>query len=541
MRLTDLPAPATNTSIAVTDAGMPATNAATTNLAAHAGQLPFYDFSNRETSAKVFVVLVCLVVGYGIMLWLGRWLKRKHGVPLRWPYHLFAVSVAAYAPAKLLDIHFLYRRELGALMCILGAGFVITLIDRYVWDLHFNQRHRIKVPRFLNQVGALLVFIAAGIVILGLGYHLDFKPFLLAPGILAVMVGVAAQSLLSNIIAGISLQASKAFRDSDWILIGDQYAQVIDINWRSTRLRTIDDISIEVPNSDIAKQTIVNLNLPTRRHAMHLSIKLDASVPPTRVKDVLLHACSNAKGVMPEPKPHVFLKTFGDYAVDYDIKFWMDDHNLYNDVCDAIYTNLWYGLHRHGIKVPFPIRTVQLERPARSKEEEVQTAARLILRQQPLFESLSDNQLDALLPRGRIVHFGRDEKIIQQGENGDSMFILVAGEANVVVDRSGFPTHVASLHGGDCFGEMSLLTGERRTATILAHTDCEVVEIGKPVLAKSLKENPELLSKLSELLAKRQMETEGILAANTQPTVIEARRAEYASGFVHKLKVFFQL
>ena len=84
---------------------------------------------------------------------------------------------------------------------------------------------------------------------------------------------------------------------------------------------------------------------------------------------------------------------------------------------------------------PIPTRTVQVERPARDKQLEVQTAARIILRQQPLFRCLSDEQLDALLPRGRVVHFGRDEKLIQQGDSGDSMFILVDGEASVVVER----------------------------------------------------------------------------------------------------------
>ena len=116
---------------------------------------------------------------------------------------------------------------------------------------------------------------------------------------------------------------------------------------------------------------------------MRIPVNIEYSIPPTRVKDILLHASSNAKGVAPEPKPQVFLKNFGDYAIEYEIKFWMDDHNLYNDVCDAIRTNIWYGLHRHGIKIPFPIRTVHLERTSRTKEEEVQTAARLMLRQKP--------------------------------------------------------------------------------------------------------------------------------------------------------------
>jgi small-conductance mechanosensitive channel len=503
--------------------------------------MEFLDMSDADPSKKLLVVLISLLIGYSIMLWLGRWLKRRHGVPLRWTYHIFAVCFVIYVPARLLQIHFPYRRELAAATCILGAGFVVTLIDRYVWDLYFKQRHRIKLPRFLDQLSAVLVFATAIVVILALGYQMDFKAFFLAPGVLAIMIGVAAQPILGNIVAGVSLQAGKSVKEGDWIFVDNQYAQIIDINWRCTRLRNLDDVAMDVPNVDIAKQIVINLNLPTRRHAMRIPVNIDYSVPPTRVKDILLHASSNARGVAGDPKPQVFLKNFGESAVEYEIRFWMDDHNLYNEVCDAIRTNVWYGLHRHGIKIPFPIRTVHLERTARTKEEEVQTAARLMLREQPLFKSLSDNQLDALLPRGRVIHFGRDEKIIQQGDNGDSMFILVAGEANVVVERNGSPNHVASLRNGDCFGEMSLLTGERRSATILAHTDCEVVEIGKPILAKSLKENPDLLNKLSELLAKRQMETEGILAANVKPTVIEAKRAEYTNGFVNKLRIFFQL
>ena len=111
------------------------------------------------------------------------------------------------------------------------------------------------------------------------------------------------------------------------------------------------------------------------------------------------------------------------------------------------------------------------------------------------------------------MHFGRDEKLIQQGDDGDSMFVLVDGQATVVVKGNSGATPVAFLRSGDCFGEMSLLTGERRRATVIAQTDCEVVEIGKAVLARSLKEHPALLAQLSELLARRQLETEGILAA----------------------------
>jgi CRP-like cAMP-binding protein len=272
-----------------------------------------------------------------------------------------------------------------------------------------------------------------------------------------------------------------------------------------------------------------------------VSVGIDYSAPPSRVKDVLLHATSNAKGVLPEPKPKVYLKNFGDSSIDYEIKFWIDDHLFYNDVSDSVRTNVWYSLQRHGIKIPFPIRTVQIERPARSKQQEAQSIARQILRQQPLFKSFSDDQLDALLPRGQLTSFGRGEKLIEQGANGESMFILVKGEANVVVRRNGFETHVASLNSGDCFGEMSLLTGEKRSASVIAKSDCEVVEIGKPILANSLKENPELLEKISALLAQRQLENDGAIAALNDTSVVRAKQTEYQTTFIDRLRVFFEL
>ena len=121
------------------------------------------------------------------------------------------------------------------------------------------------------------------------------------------------------------------------------------------------------------------------------------------------------------------------------------------------------------------------------------------------------------------------------------MFILVAGEANVVVERNGVARRVASLGAGECFGEMSLLTGERRSETVIAQTDCEVVEIAKPILATSLKEHPELLKQLSELLAKRQMENEGVLSADSSDTRFKAQETKYDAGFLDKLRGFFKL
>lgn len=476
------------------------------------------------------------------MVLLGRQLKRKHGVRLGWLYHFFSLGFAIYLPAVLLELDWPFIHHVGAATVVFGAVFLVSLVDRYVWELYFKQQHQAEIPKFLPEVVRLAIVVIAVLVVLQKGYGLQIYEKITTPGGIAIIIlGLAMQDSLGNIIAGMTLQVGQPYKHGDWLLVDNRYAEVIEINWRATRLRTTEDILFEIPHRQMAAQTIVNLNRPVRRHAMRIAVGIEYSAPPTRVKDVLLHATANARGVLPEPKPKVYLKNFGDSSIEYEIKFWLEDYSTYFDVCDSIRTNVWYSLHRHGIKIPFPIRTVQLERPARDKQQEVQTAARAMLRQQPMFKSLTDDQLDTLLPRGRVVHFGRGEKLIEQGENGNSMFILVNGEANVIVDRNGFQTHVASLGAGDCFGEMSLLTGEQRNATVIANTDCEVVEIDKSVLSRSLKENPALLTKLSELLAQRQLETDGIIAAKVQTTLLTKRQTEYQATFLDKLREFFEL
>lgn len=475
------------------------------------------------------------------MFFMGRYLKRGHGVQLGWLYHFFALGIAVYYSGKILDLTWPFLFHVGWATVILGSIFLIALVDRYIWELYFKQEHRVDVPKFLVEIVRLAILLLAVFLVLRFGYHQTINGLLIAPGILVVVIGFATQDSVGNIISGLTLQIGKPYQSGDWLLLDNRYAEVIEINWRATRLRTMDDILIEIPHRQMAAQNIINLNKPARLHAMRLSVGIEYSAPPNRVKDILIHATANAKGIAPEPKPRVYLKNFGDYAIEYEIKFWLDDHSKYFEICDIIRTNIWYSLHRHGIRIPYPVRTVQLERPSRDRQQEVQSTARMILHQQPLFKSFTDLQLDSLLPRGIAVHFGRGEKLIEQGEDGDSMFILVDGKADVLVDRDGAQTRVASLGTGDCFGEMSLLTGEKRSATVVAVMDCEIVEIGKEILAKSLQENPQLVTMLGEMLAKRRLENEGVLAGAISKTDFAEKHKHYTDGFLTKLRYFFKL
>ncbi|HYG22448.1 MAG TPA: mechanosensitive ion channel family protein [Verrucomicrobiae bacterium] len=488
------------------------------------------------------VLLLLSVPGlYCLLVLLGRRLKRVHRVDLGWMYHVFSLALAIWIPAALLDVHWTSRREILAVVVLTVPFFINALVKRYVWEVRFSQRRETRVPKLVSDATALAIFMVAILVVLRVLYDVKIPGLLAGSGIVAIILGLALQDLLGNIIAGFAIHFEQPFKAGDWLQVNEHRAQVMEINWRATRLRTRDAVYLDIPNRELVRQTIVNYHYPDSLHSLRISVPIDYGAPPSRVKEVLHHATANAKGVLPEPRIRTFLKDYREYYAEYEIQFWINDNALYNDVRDAVHTNVWYGLQRHGIKIALPVRTVRIERPSRSRELEMQTAARGILRQQQLFKCLSDEELDALLPRGRIVHFGQGEKLIEQGDEGQSMFILVEGQANVMVERNEFQTQVASLSSGDCFGEMSLLTGERRSATVVATKDCEVVEISKAVVAKSLKSNPELLHKLSELLAQRQMENEGIIAKQTETHVLHATHAAYRETFVDRLRKFFQM
>src|SRR5205809_4972493 len=492
---------------------------------------------------RAALTIVAFIGTFIVALSFGRFLKRRAEVRLGILYQLFCLALAFYVALAVYGLEAPWRVHVGAAAILLSTALIVALVNRYVWDIYFERRKQTPIPHFLREVVALVIFVVALLFVLSFAYHAErgLKSVVATSGVVAVILGLAGQNLLGGIIAGMSLQINRPYKVTDWLKVGDTYGEVMEINWRSTRLRTNDGIYLDIPNNEIVKSTIVNLHYPTEVHAMRIRVGVDYNVPPNRVKDTLTRAAQSAVNVLPEPKVRVFLVDFADHAVIYEIKYYMGNHSRINETNDSVRTNVWYELKRQRITIPFPIRTLHVERKKAPPHQEDQAEAFSILRGERLFDCLSEEQLNQMVNQARLRLFGRGEPVIEEGAAGDSMFVMLRGAADVFVSKNGSKIQVATLAAGDCFGEMSLLTGEPRSATVRADADCYVMEIGKPVMAEVLSGAPGCMEQLSQLLAQRKMETDGILkeARSTDDHALTER--QYTANFLHRLRTFFQL
>jgi small-conductance mechanosensitive channel/CRP-like cAMP-binding protein len=500
-------------------------------------------FSGLSEAERAAITALVFVGTFFVALWAGRFLKRRAGVRLGLLFRLFCLILAFYASISVYGVHASWRNHVGTAVILLSTALVVALLNRYVWDFYFEKKRHTPIPHFLREVVGGIIFLIVLLLILSYGYHAEaqLKGLLAGSGVVAIILGFAGQNLFAGIIGGVSIQINRPYKVGDWLQVGERFAEVMEINWRSTRLRTNDAIYLDIPNNEMVSHTIVNLHYPTEVHAMRIRVGIEYKNPPNRVKDALFRAASTAEGVLPEPKVKVFLVDFADSAVIYEIKFYMGNHARINEINDAVRTNVWYELKRQGITIPFPIRTLHLERKAAASMQEEYQEARAILRSEALFECLSDEQIESLVQQSQVSHFGRGERVIREGAEGDSMFVLLRGTAEVSISKNGTSISVATLKAPDCFGEMSLLTGEHRTATVRAQTDCQVMEIGKPVMAELLRASPDCLERLSELLANRKMETEGLLKEAVSHSQSARKEREYRATFLRRLQTFFEL
>jgi small-conductance mechanosensitive channel/CRP-like cAMP-binding protein len=434
------------------------------------------------------------------------------------------------------------RSAIQAAAIFLGLSIGFRLLDLLIFERLAQWRKKSRVPLVVRDIGRMgLSLVALVAIVHGYFPGVDLNILAVSSLVVGYIVGNASQDTLSNLFAGLTLNAERPFLIGDWISVSGHIGVVVDTTWRATRLRTRGDDYIVIPNSVITKESVVNYSRPTSSHGCYLSIGVSYNTPPNKARMTILEVLRTAPEVCQDPAPSVFLAGYGDFAITFTIKFFITEYVRLDDIKSNVMDRLWYAFRREGITIPFPIHE-ELQRNATTEDDTRRIAEqediRNLLVGVDLFLSLSPEEIGQLVGRTKLQLFAGGECLCRQSEAGDSFYIIRSGRVAVSINSAtGQPLTVAHLGEGEFFGEMSLLTGEPRSATVSAETDVNVLRVSKQDFAGILQANADLAGKLAAVLEKRMAESRTLLTASAA----NERTPTTRSVLVARIRRFFGL
>jgi small-conductance mechanosensitive channel/CRP-like cAMP-binding protein len=467
---------------------------------------------------------------------------------MRLVYHLWALASAALV--AMLGTSYPASGAVAWRVCLAATALftvsvLFSVIEALVLLRPWVPQGQPMLPELARDATRLGLLATTALVVAYaiFGYAPD-KLLLSSTALLAVL-GLALQDLLKNVFAGMSLQTDRAFASGDWLMIDGVPAQVQDMSWRSTRLRTNEGVEILEPNSLLSAARLTNLGAGRHPVGFSYRIGLPYDAPPATVKQVLHEAVTSAHGIAAMPAPEIFLESYGDSAIVYRMRVWTQEIGGLVRFQDAVLGRVWYALQRAGISVPFPIRSVHLtdsDRGAVASAESMRARIASVLGRLPLFRELDDPILRQLAASVRGAKYDAREVLVHEGDHGDSLFVIETGSVRVTKSGEGLGTgaiELARLGPGQFFGEMSLLTGEPRSATVTADAGCEVLVLAREALQPLLEADPSLAGTLSRSIAERSAETEAKLENRRE----QARTAPsaHADSILARIRSFFKL
>lgn len=403
----------------------------------------------------------------------------------------------------------------------------VRVIDLIVFDVIASRRRNVRAPILLREIVSIVVFVVAIVSALTLTLEVKITAFLAGGTVVAAVLGLALQETLGNLFAGIALHLEDSFETGDVIRSGDILGVVEGVRWRGTRLRTFNNNVLIVPNSVLARE---HLEVFPKRNlnARLLPVGVDYNVPPAMVIGVLTQAASNVDGVSRDIPCFARVAGFGDSSVTYEIKYFTHDYSQRDRIDADIRKAVWYALKRNSISIPFPIRSYQRYSAPEKGHHPDPAKISERLANIDIFSPLSASAQDAIADAARLHVYARGETIIRHGTEGDSMFIVHEGTVSVRVDEN----EVARLREGDFFGEMALLTGERRAADVIALDEVVTVEITKDAVQPILHDHPELAAAISAKVMERR---------GTLDQLREGAREEEQKTILSRIRTYFGL
>ena len=428
-------------------------------------------------------------------------------------YQLWAVALVflvylARGGAALLPAPVWSWTALVAVVLAVDVGY--EALDR-LWLSRLHEARRLAIPKLVRDLIGWILLVAAALAA-GSFLFADFRfgTWALPSAVVSAVLGFSLQDVLKNLFAGLALQTEAPFDAGDWLMVDGEARQVVEMTWRSTRLRNSLGVEFVEPNANVAAARLTNLGSGNTPMGFEVRIGLAYGDPPAKIKASLERAARSSPLVSESPEPVALLTSYGDSAIVYRLRFWSTAVHRFARLHDEVLSRVWYQLRRDGLVVPFPIRTVEhdaSQRIVRSRREETTRRAAELFAKVDVLAALPAEILARLAEEARHEHFDRGERLVSEGEGGDSLMVIARGR--VLVSKSGAEigasssVALATLGEDQYFGEMSLLTGAPRSATVSAEEPVEVYVLDRAALAPILTEDPALAETLSLILAER--------------------------------------
>ena len=417
-----------------------------------------------------------------------------------------------------------------------AAFFANRLVNVFLWQTVFERLTGTVAPRLLTQISGAVIFFLAALGIVGTAFNQSLTGILAASGAMGLVLGLALQTMIRDVFSGIALNIERPFQIGDYIHVTERSllhggGRIEEVNWHSTRLLTPEGSLQMIPNSAFGMYVITNFSRPTNTSEFELVVVLDFHVESQRVLRILYAALREAVlagGPLAEPAPKSRIGGIEQSGVRYKLKYHIDPRRgrpgkMRHQVLDHVL----HHLQKAGLTPAYPKQdTFSAPMPERLLEHHAHGAQ--LLNRVSLFRHLTEDERAELARTMVLRTFTGGDAVIRHGDAERSMFVLVEGVLEVSVparDGGTTPITVGRIRRGDFFGEMSRMTGDPRSATVVAANAAVAFEISKDDIAPLLDPRPAIAEIISNAAAQRQVamsnpggtDSGAVAAANVKP------------------------
>ena len=400
----------------------------------------------------------------------------------------------------------------------LGLVTVLNLGALVLFDLGLAALG-VSVAPFLGSLMVVIGDVAAVVITLRrLGVELS--GILATSALLTTITAFSLQGTLSNVVGGLALQIDDSIRVGDWVqLESGKQGKVKEIRWRYTVIETRDWDTLIVPNATILGSSIAVLGKregQPLQHRMWVHFNVDFRWSPVDVIEAVNAGLQAAaiEGVALDPKPHAICLDFARDGKDsfayYAVRYWLTDLARDDPTSSRVRERIFTALKRAGIPLAVPAGRVWVEEDDAEHRERKQRREvdrrHAALTAVEFLRTLHQDERELLADRLRFALFAPGETITRQGAVAHWLYIIIGGVAEVRIRIEGQDKALAKIQAPGFVGEMGLMTGEPRSATVVALTEVECYRLDKEAFNKIITDRPEVAREISSLLASRNVE-----------------------------------